>query len=163
MNSEDVKKHLDRITEELDFDADDWNGPATDEEIAEAEKAFGVTFPETYKQVLRVHNGMSLGEFPSLEAALEIAEELEELQEEYGDGSADSQNLSEDKPGVLKNGFYRRGWVPLYDFGTGGFDCVDCDPGPNGTAGQIVRYDPDGPQGIQYASLEEWLEEFDGS
>lgn len=163
MDTAEVQKHLERIAEELEFDGDEWNEPATDDEIAEAEETLGVTFPETYKKILRLHNGSEYREFMSLEEAIEVAEELEELAEEDSDGLNETVNLSEDKPGVLKNGAYRRGWVPLFDFGTGAFDCVDCDPGPNGAAGQIVRYDPGGVEGIEFDSLEEWLEEFDGS
>ncbi|MDR6892209.1 SMI1/KNR4 family protein [Falsarthrobacter nasiphocae] len=163
LSIEEIKKHLERIAEEVGIEADEWNEPATEEEIAEAEKAFGVTFPETYKQMLRIHNGTDMGDFPSLKEALATSKELEEIEEEFGEGSEKSKNLSEDKPGVLKNGVYRRGWVPLYDFGTGVVDCLDCDPGPNGTLGQVVRYDPGGVEGVDYASLEEWLKEFDGS
>lgn len=165
MDSSRIAEQLRRISAETDLEPEDWNPPCTAEEIEKAEKKLGASFPETYRKLLLLHNGTPGREFLPLDRVIDNVEELVQIHEDIESwfGPPDHVNLEEQRPGLLRDGAYRRLWIPFYDFGTGGLYCIDCDPGPKGSYGQILLYDPDDAQGVYFDSIEEWLVEYENS
>ena len=137
----------------------EWNEPATTEEIAELEEQLGVELPQDYKEFLEWHNGTDDREFCSTEEAADNADEFLEIAEEMDEVET---FLEEDyQAGRVGKGTFVKGWVPFYDDGTGAVDVVDCAPGPNGTHGQVIHYDPDGDMSITHTSFTDWVESRD--
>jgi cell wall assembly regulator SMI1 len=139
-----------------------WNTPATTEEITGLEKALNITLPTDYTDFLHRHDGTTDREFCSIAQIFHTAQELHEINE---DVINDEQNPTEYRnsinldpdTGKLRNGPWVHGWIPFFDYGNGQIDCIDCNPGPNGTHGQIIRYNPGGHEGLIYPSYRHWL------
>lgn len=115
-----------------------FNPPATQSAIDEAEEALGVTFPDDYKQFLALHDGQSedgigfvgfgplkpVGEL----AGIKIFGEAEPCEpEDVG-------------PGVRAVDYCEK-WVPISESARGrDYLCIDLDPAPGGVRGQIIEY-----------------------
>ena len=156
----DVEQLLETMNGLEDWSEEEWNEPAAEHEIEGLESALGVTLPEEYKDFLRIHNGSADREFVSTEEAAEVSEELldaYDLAEDDPDIPAGPANL-EEGTGRLRDGYFLKGWVPFYDYGTGAFDLLDCVPGPRGVHGQVIRYTPAPGDGVVYGGFGEWLE-----
>jgi cell wall assembly regulator SMI1 len=67
-----------------------------------------------------------------------------------GDGIFDD-NISDPEDGV-KNDWWNPLWVPFTFDGSGNHTCIDLDPAPNGSVGQVIRMWHDAPCGELYAS-----------
>ena len=116
--------------------------PATDEAIAAAEEALGLSLPEDYKEYLRIHNGQSdVATF--VEAALipvgEIAGKRLDLLSLVDEDNEDIDN--EEVDDEVKPVYFSEGWVPIGCSARGrDFLCIDYDPTPKGTIGQIIVF-----------------------
>lgn len=130
------------------------NPPATPEEIGDLQRKLGVDLPEDYRTTLLAHNGTDDREFCSISETLETIEEFHDLADDFP--FPEGYNIS-GETGKTQPGFFVNGWVPFYDHGTGDFDCLDCNPGPNGQHGQIIYLSTDGQSSVTYGSYKEWL------
>ena len=122
------------------------NPPASDAQIAEAEKAFGLAMPEEWRQLYQVHNGMDLDSnqgslfygmnfFTLGRAILELG-----LSDE---SEAKPLHVEAADPGIRTVDMYNRKWIAFaHDFGDA-LLCVDMDPAPSGHIGQVIFTDHD--------------------
>lgn len=125
--------------------ADTLNPPASEEEIAQLESAFGYPLPEAFKAMYRRFNGQRRSDGQESEDRfLAIAEMLtmhrhwqEYLRDNFGD---DWQTLTpgeSDNDGVIANVLFHRAWLPFLTHG-GDLTCLDFAPGQQGQAGQVI-------------------------
>lgn len=136
-----------------------WNPPADPDAIQGLEHELGVELPRGYRESLGWHDGTDDREFCSLQEARDIAEELLELwHEAMEDENLDDLTVRNIEPGTqrVKDGDFVEGWVPFYDYGTGAFDLLDCDPGRRGVHSQLLHYDPDGVSAVTHDSFAAW-------
>lgn len=98
-----------------------FNRVATEEEIAEAERQIGISFPESLKELYRFSNGMRPEYFGSPLFGLQFPN-LEDLVREYrGWECFDDEEYSDLYPknyaaDQIREGYFNRGWVPfLFD------------------------------------------------
>jgi cell wall assembly regulator SMI1 len=65
-------------------------------------------------------------------------------------------------PGI-KTDWWSPGWIPLTYDGSGNHDCLDLDPAPGGTAGQIIEFwHDDAERRILAPGFRDWLEQLAG-
>ena len=116
-----------------------FNPPATDEAIAAAEKAIGHRLPDDYKQFLRIHDGqVGLAPMVGFGSLLPIKEVADAKSNIIGEETpVDAGGVG---PGIRAVD-YSHGWVPISRSPRGrDYLCIDLDPAPGGTRGQIVEY-----------------------
>jgi cell wall assembly regulator SMI1 len=140
------------------------NPPATQAQIASAEAALGVTFPRPLVETFLIHNGQTPDspylldgwEFLSLDRIVEEWEVWKDLL----DGGDFEENES-DTDGHTVPDWWSPKWIPLTYSGGGDHDCLDLQPGPLGTVGQIIRMWHDGPsREVVAPGVREWLTTF---
>lgn len=127
------------------------NPPASPSEIRELEEAMGVEFPWGFRDYLSTMNGQRnteeavrdrnseiplLGYHPFLSVAA-ILETWRMMNELFGDGGPPLEWAEEDK---IKPFVWRRRWLPFTEFEGSQYLILDCDPGKNGTYGQVFLW-----------------------
>ena len=140
--------------------------PATLQDIQRAEEILGVSLPEEVRESYFIHNGQALDEGTAA-FGLIAGHELLRLsyitaawrgyKAQYDEGSFDV--MPEPVPG-LKDDFWNPKWIPITTMGTSEHHCIDLDPGPGGTVGQIILWSRDGHREVVARSFKEWLEQF---
>ncbi len=115
--------------------------PAAQEQIAHLESATGLKLSQDVRQSFLIHDGSS-------DFGLISGNELLSLQHAAGEwefwvdfvesGQADGW-ATEPDAGV-REGWFRRGWLPLTYDGAGDHACLDLDPGEGGQPGQIIEF-----------------------
>jgi len=142
------------------------NPPATDEEIHALESELGINLPEDFRASLKIHNGQAPdGEFIDGETLLDAVGILNQWRKWRGlvnDGDFDGITSGPDDG--IKDDWYNLKWIPFTYNGFGDHLCIDLDPEPDGTFGQIIRvwHDDDARQLIA-PSFAAWLQETVGS
>jgi cell wall assembly regulator SMI1 len=123
--------------------------PADDGTLATLEARIGASLPSSFLDLYRWRNGQrdprQSGPFYGL-AFLSIADVLEQW-ESWNQIIADEPDLVADgssvEPGVVKELYANRLWIPfVHDWG-GNHIGVDLDPGPNGRVGQVINFGRD--------------------
>jgi cell wall assembly regulator SMI1 len=62
------------------------------------------------------------------------------------------------RKGVRLKQFWNVKWIPFTDSGGGGHHCVDMDPAPSGTVGQVIYFScEDSVQALEAPSFGAWL------
>ncbi len=138
---------------------------ATDEEIANAEKILGITFPEDFKASYKIHNGQkdnyNLGftygwHFLSLENIIsewQVWVDMGEFNNPY----------SKPKKGI-KNNWFNQKWIPVTSNGNSDHHCLDLDPDKDGKYGQIILlWHDDALRSLQAENFTEFLSYFSDS
>ncbi|WP_322922403.1 SMI1/KNR4 family protein [Paenibacillus campi] len=121
--------------------------PAQDMEIAQAEQAMGVIFPEPLKRLYRIHNGEAHSgpglffglQFLTLDEMVHEWKIWSDLQEEYAD-LGDHYSIPAD---WIQEQYINRHWIPFCHDGGGNHLGVDLNPGPNGIVGQVINFGRD--------------------
>ncbi len=108
-------------------------------DITSVETHLGLTLPEELKASLMRHNGV--GYWPSAEllSADRIKDEWDVWAGLIDDGTFDG--LSGDDDDRLQKCWYDKKWIPIDADGCGNGACLDLNPGPKGTVGQILNMD----------------------
>lgn len=120
-----------------------FNPGASGTEISAAETALGVTFPADLRDYLALANGERwnsdgfIGDWRLLELKF-IVDETQFMRKMVEDG-AFGDNANEPTP-AIKGMWWNPHWIPIVTSGSGHFFCVDLDPGPEGTPGQIILF-----------------------
>jgi cell wall assembly regulator SMI1 len=137
---------------------------ASDADLASAAAAFGVELPSDVVASYRVHDGTRGGAGPllgdwrllSLAAA---AQEWKTLQE-WADGG-EFEDSEAEPAAQIKDDWWNPRWIPVASNSAGDFLCVDLDPAPAGTRGQVMSYYHAEPRReLVAASIERWLADF---
>jgi len=139
-------------------------GPASNGQIAACENAVGAELPGDVLASYRVHNGQ-----PKEDAGLlygqvllplkEVVRQWEGWKELVEDGTF--KDVESDPDEGVRRDWYHLAWVPLTYDGGGYHFCVDLDPAPGGTRGQVISFWHDDPQrGVVARSLGQWLADF---
>ena len=115
---------------------------ADDEDIEHAENVCGVRFPDDYRAFLRVHDGQNPdagGMVPGGE--LLSLSRIEDDWDVWNDLHAAGEFAEMDSTprGPVRPLWWNPQWIPFTANGEGDHDCLDLDPAPGGTAGQIVE------------------------
>jgi cell wall assembly regulator SMI1 len=137
-----LSKHAPKILASL-------NPPATDAQIAAAEKAFKVRMPDEWRELYRVHDGMNddsnLGSlfygmnFLTLERAIvEYG-----LNDENDEPEAKRMPATRAEAGIRTEDMHNRKWIAVAHDGGATLIRVDMDPAPAGHPGQVIFTDHD--------------------
>jgi cell wall assembly regulator SMI1 len=115
---------------------------ASEEEIARAEQALGLSLPEDLRASYRIHNGAEdSGLFPASGldengySPLSLAEVLEERHES---SPASDKYVTADE--AVQARHWHPHWLPFASNGGGDYLCVDLAPAPGGTPGQVIEW-----------------------
>lgn len=119
------------------------NRPATDEQMAAAEKAFGGPLPDDFRALYGTHDGMDTG--PSLVSLFHGMEflPLKKVIRELDDQNQPVDQLTPVRsadPGINTRHMYNSKWIPFAQTGDT-LLCIDLDPTPAGTGGQVIFRD----------------------
>ena len=136
---------------------------ASDAAIAAAEKTLGCRLPEAFVASARLHDGE--GEPIGLIGGWELLS-LSRICDEWqvwnglfqaGDFS-DAQ--SDPEPGI-KADWWNPRWIPITYSGSGDHHCLDLDPAPDGTPGQVIQMWHDWQARTRAAiGFDAWLADF---
>ncbi|WP_249899865.1 SMI1/KNR4 family protein [Paenibacillus sp. PK3_47] len=147
-----------RILKEYIPDVEDLLNPAAGEaEITGVEELIGFRFPDEFKNLYLRHNGegdqvfgvMSGLSWMNLQSAAAAWRGFQDSAYDIVSGRADA----------VKEGEYRKGWVPFAEDGGGSFLVMDLEPAAKGSYGQIITLDRNSD--ISYV-LADSLEQFFG-
>lgn len=118
-------------------------------------------WPEALLEMLRVSDGdWDIGEYTVLSAA-QIAEDWAGTLELFEKGTFDTFRPHADPTGHTHHVWWHPGLIPFARDGGGNAICVDLDPGPEGTPGQVVWWEiRGGPHVDGASSLEAFLEHY---
>ena len=122
--------------------------PASDAQIAVAERALGVTLPEDVRAAYRWHDGcaselsifVDLAQWCSLEEM--VSNWTMMVQVSTSDRASNPGNYPEPTPWwdelKVKPMWWNRRWIPIGTSNTASSNYVDLDPAPAGTRGQLI-------------------------
>lgn len=137
---------------------------ASTAELDETEKKLGVKFPQAMRDFYAIHNGQD-DESPSFMRGTTFLK-LDQVYSEWTvwkdllDKEMFVDFESEPDPGIRAD-WWNPKWIPLTYDGSGNHSCLDCDPAPGGTYGQIISMWHDAAErNLLAKSFEEWIQEF---
>jgi len=134
---------------------------ASDRTIATAEARLEVTFPEDLRASYRIHDGQERDgpgliqgwEFLSLARVLEEWSAWNELL-----ASGDIETFIVEPDPEIRSTWWNRRWIPLAFDGAGDTYCLDLDPTPAGTPGQVIAVWHDWERrSLEAADFRTWL------
>lgn len=152
-----LSEHASHIKEEL-------NPGITDEEINTLQAKIGVKFPSDFLEFYKIHNGQDsnsegLIDTEELLSFDRIADEWSIWKDLLDKGTFEN-NSSEPNTGI-KNNWWNPLWIPITYDGSGNHFCLDLDPAPEGTYGQIIRMWHDDPErSLEANSFTEWITQY---
>lgn len=146
------------------------NPPAASGELEDLATTIGQELPADLVASYRIHDGqaddaaggmMPFGEnygdighsLASLEEVIMDYEMMTELLE-----GGDFVGIEKEPHDAIKAAPWNKGWIPIANDGGGDYHCVDLDPGPKGTWGQIITVVEGPTQAVIADSLAEWLQ-----
>lgn len=146
------------------------NSGASDEEIAAAEQALGISMPEDWWELYRVHNGLNdegnqgslfhgMNFFDLDRVVSEFSQNVVDVQE--GESDSPPEMVVAGDPGIQKGDLFNTAWVPLaHDWGAS-LIRVDMAPAEGGQSGQVIATDSECRVAMLLApSISEFLSNF---
>lgn len=145
-----------------DYDASEisiFGAPASEPTLAEVESLLGFPLPSDLRETYLIHDGSEKNwilEFGSLLSLDGVAEQWTMMR----DAMVHFEGEVSSPTGPIKPVHWSTGWIPITDNGGGDPVCVDCDPAPGGTVGQIIKFNHEvGPEYVIAPSLHAWLDQ----
>jgi len=147
---------------------DTLNEGATDDDICKLESELGVKLPTDFIEFYKVHNGqswthLSLFDSDRLLSTDEIIREWSGWNSVLPEINAICIEMSgkpassDPEPGI-KDYWWNAAWIPITANGSGDNYCIDLDPTPEGTKGQIIRMWHDMPwRELVAPSFKDWI------
>jgi cell wall assembly regulator SMI1 len=138
------------------------NEGASEQQISDLEANLGVTLPDDYKTFLRLCNGESddseVGFYDGeLLSARHVWNQAKSWRDLVADGTFEGE-FSDPETGI-RNDWWNPKWIPFTHSGSGDHLCLDLDPAPGGTVGQVISmWHDDGRREMMYANFTAWLE-----
>ncbi|HEY1067083.1 MAG TPA: SMI1/KNR4 family protein [Pirellulales bacterium] len=136
--------------------------PATNRHINHLEDATDLRLPAEMEQSYKIHDGSwALRMFPGGNLmTIQAIEETWSQWAELADNGAFAGVVSS-PDGPIQPVHWSTRWLPLTVNGTGDCYCVDLDPAPGGSPGQIIWFSHEtGPLGVVANSFGEWLTQY---
>lgn len=159
--------HRDNLPEEL---TETWrtreflNAAASKAAMAEAEQAIGLKFPTDVKDSYSLHDG-SRDEYSILPwgyyllSISEIVASWRSWQSHVSSGMW--EGWKSDPKGPIRPVHWNLRWLPISANGGGDHQCIDLDPAPRGTAGQVICFSHEvGPTQVLAVGFKEWLNKY---
>lgn len=125
---------------------DSLNEGASEEMISAAEEKMQITFPDDFRESLKIHNGQKGNfEYPGLIGGYQLLS-LDNIIDEWqvwtqllDEGAfADFDELDANEM-VKTDQWWRSKWVPITANGGGDHHCLDLDPSTEGISGQVIE------------------------
>jgi cell wall assembly regulator SMI1 len=151
-------------------DIEEWlreHAPARAQELrpgadAETVAALEVTLrnplPPDYAASLRIHDGktgLTDYTYMSIEQVIDTWARLNELSRS---GAFANRTIDDPSAGIIQPRWWTPSWIPFAEDGGGNLLCLDLEPGPHGTYGQVLRFERTmGPGPAGWASFQDWL------
>jgi cell wall assembly regulator SMI1 len=139
---------------------------ATEDQIVDLESQIGQRLPDDIRQSYAVHNGVNgyvvpagqiLSEFNFLLNLKSIASAMIRGRVMLNGGESRIPNPI----GPVKRVWWSLGWVPIVGEGTGDYLCIDLDPPPDGSVGQVFDFGHEyGPTGVLFPDFRSYLERY---
>jgi cell wall assembly regulator SMI1 len=148
--------------------------PTPEEALDQLEQTLATRLPGDLKAAYRIHDGqkascdyglfpapaaVSLGDDEPAFRLLSVREAAREwkMMKELLDGGEFRGRRAKPQRGI-RPGRWNAGWVPVADNGAGDYYCIDLDPAPSGTRGQVIVVPNDLDERVRVApSLRHWL------
>jgi cell wall assembly regulator SMI1 len=131
--------------------------PADDAAIARLEDALGAPLPNDFVESLRVHDGAA---YLTSYAYLGV----DGAEANIGSGrkrAGDKRPIHDPEADIVKPVWWNVLWLPVAEDSGGNLICVDMDPGPKGTKGQVIIWEMAmGPGTTAHASFADWLKDY---
>jgi len=145
--------------------------PATEEAVATVEETIGVDLPDAFVSVLRTHNGQTSDSRPLLRryallSTERIVGEWEQMTALLRDGAFEGRlDDFEDRFGSpdeeVEDVWWNDQWVPFARDASGNLLCLDLDPSPAGTRGQVIAVWHDMPtRPVRASSFQAWFSDY---
>jgi len=144
---------------------------ATIEDLRQLENKLGQILPEDFKKFLEVHNGQTWTHLNLFDGDRLLDTEnifcdwdtwkkvLPEIDADCTATYGQPASSSPDKG--IKDDWWNMSWIPITSNGSGDSYCIDLDPTPEGTRGQIIRMLHDHPSREVIAqSFRDWIYAF---
>lgn len=137
--------------------------PASTADVKLLEGKIGLQLPRDVKESYLVYDG-SKGSaiFPNGYYLLTLAEIAKEhaIWTELLRKKSFAKSIA--KPsGPIKLAWWNEKWIPVTASGGGDHDCIDMDPAPGGSIGQVIEFSHEtGPLRVQSKSFSAWLTNF---
>lgn len=142
---------------------------ATQKELESAESALGVELPHEVEKSFLIHDGQDVDsvdgsvfglidgyQFLPLRSLLEVWESWKKLLE-----AGTFQGVHSEPDERIRPHWWNVSWIPIADNGLGDNYCVDLDPAPTGSLGQIIAVCHDHPsRSVLAADYRKWLMDF---
>jgi len=132
----------------------DLQDPASAADLSALETALGQKLPAELRAALEIHDGE-----PYLDSYMIMS--ASRIQDRY---QSELEHADKASPipsdGTCRAVVWSKGWIPFAEDGAQNFLCIDLDPGKQGTAGQVIRWEraQQGAAAAQWKSFGEWLE-----
>lgn len=142
---------------------------ASETEIAELEQLLSLRLPDDVRASYRIHNGQSTysyglidgREFLSLERIKDEWLIWKDLLDRGTFQTDDGHDQGSDPAPGIRNVWWSAKWIPLTYDGSGNHDCLDLDPAPGGSIGQIISmWHDDAAREIVAGSFRAWLVQY---
>lgn len=145
-----------------------FNQSATDEELANLEKVVGFELPKDFIESYKIHNGQNTGLVfnsaiidPKSEGLSSIDRIIETYKMYQGINQYATEVTENDVERGIKPVYWNKNWLPIMEDGMGNTYFIDLDPTDDGTVGQIILRNHEGPTYELIAkSLKIWIKEF---
>ena len=136
------------------------SGAAADA-IAGLSDAIGRALPIDYATSLSIHDGGGDLSDYTLLSIEDVAKNWARLNDRAQSGAFDAMSVHNPTAVIIQTHWWDAGWIPFAKDSGGNYLCLDLNPGTNGIAGQVLRFEREaGPGPAGPASFKEWLAEY---
>lgn len=138
---------------------------ASEEQLADFEKYFGMRLPDTLRALYRWHDGMN----PVVDGVYAPAHlyaghwmsSLQQVRTMHKLRTAMSKDGTYQNTGRGGAGWWDSRWIPVFENDFGGSLCVDMAGSFTGVPGQLLQeWHDDASRTVEYRSLDNWLDTF---
>ena len=141
---------------------------ASEDDLQKLEETINAKLPEDFKAFYRVHNGqkswegvIDCQELLSIERIIDEWKVWKGLLDSEAFIGPDGSYKSEPREQEVKNDWWNPGWIPFTSDGAGNHLCVDLDPNPGGTYGQVIEMiHDDADRSLKASSLMTYIEHY---
>jgi cell wall assembly regulator SMI1 len=155
-----VRWHAENVRDDEGLPADrSLPAGASAPDIDQAEQAIGLRFPADLRASYLLHDGSAgYGIFPWGYSFLSLAELVHEWQRNR---KLLAHDWATSPSGPIRPVHWSTKWIPVGSNQSGDFDCIDLDPAPGGTIGQMIAFNHEvGPTRVAAAGIGAWVAEY---